>query len=121
MARHPDRQQRVSDAIRRIVAIALHDEVKDFDFTMLTVTRVDVTRDLSEAAVRYSVLGTEQKRRECADQLAKVSSFIQRRVGEEITIHHVPRVRFVYDPSIDHGIELERLFDQIDRERKNDQ
>lgn len=121
MTRSADRTQRVADAIKRIVAAAIHDEVKDFDLRMVTVTRCDLTRDFSEAVIRYSVLGDEAERHDCAEKLGKVASFLQRRIGEEIKIHHIPRVRFLYDPSIEEGFKLEKLFDEINRERKPDE
>lgn len=121
MTRSVDRQQRVADAIKRIVAEAIHSKVKDFDLTMVTVTRCDLARDFSEATIRYSVLGDEAKRMDCAEKLGKIASFLQRRIADSIKIHHIPRVRFLYDPSIDEGFKLERLFDEINRERKQDE
>ncbi len=121
MTRSTDRTQRVADAIKRIVAEAIHHEVKDFDLRMVTVTRVDLVRDFSEATVRYSVLGDEMKRHACAEQLGKIASFLQRRIGEEIKIHHIPRVKFLFDPSLDESMKLEKLFDEINRQRKQDE
>ena len=121
MTRNPDRTQRVADAIQRVVAEAIHDEVKDFDLRMVTVTRIDLARDFSEAIVRYSVLGDDAKKRECADQLVKIASFLQRRIADEVKIHHIPHLRFMFDPSIEEGFKLEKLFDEIDRERKQNE
>lgn len=118
MSRNADRTQRVADAIKRVVADAIHHEVKDFDLRMVTVTRVDLARDFSEATVRYSVLGEEEVRRDCKEKLGKVAGFLQRRIADEIKIHHIPRVRFQYDSSVEEGLKLERLFDEIERERK---
>ena len=111
--RHFQRHQRVADELQRVVASVLHDEVKDFDLRMVTVTRCDLARDLSEATVRYSVLGDETARRNCATNLAKVAGFVQRRIADLIRTHHVPHIRFEFDPAIEENIRLERLFDQI--------
>lgn len=118
--RHFDRSQRVADEIRRIVAEALQREVKDFDLTRITVTRCDVTRDLSEATVRYSVLGNDEHRREAADQLSKVTGFLQRRIGDALHLRQTPHLRFAFDESVMESLRLESLFDQIANERKND-
>lgn len=120
MTRSTDRTQRVADAIKRVVAEAIHHEVKDFDLRMVTVTRVDLARDFSEATVRYSVLGNQAERHDCAEKLGKIASFLQRRIADEIKIHHIPRIRYQYDSSIEDGMKLERLFDEINRERKQD-
>lgn len=121
MTRSSDRTQRVADAIKRVVAQAIHDEVKDFDLRMVTVTRVDLARDFSEATVRYSVLGDDAVRHDCAEKLAKIAGFLQRRIADEIKIHHIPRVKFLFDPSIDESMKLEKLFDEINRQRKPDE
>lgn len=121
MSRTPDRTQRVAEAIQRVVAAAIHDEVKDFDLRLVTVTRVDLARDFSEAIVRYSVLGDEAKKRQCAEQLGKIASFLQRRIADEVKIHHIPHLKFAFDPSIEEGFKLEKLFDELNRQRKQDE
>ncbi|HWO56700.1 MAG TPA: 30S ribosome-binding factor RbfA [bacterium] len=118
MTRSNDRTQRVADAIKRIVAEAIHHEVKDFDLTMVTVTRCDLARDFSEATIRYSVLGDEAARKDCREKLGKVATFLQRRIAESIKIHHVPHLKFEFDASIEESLKLEQLFDQINRERR---
>jgi ribosome-binding factor A len=121
MTRSADRTQRVADAIQRVVAEAIHNEVKDFDLRMVTVTRIDLARDFSEATVRYSVLGDEVAKRDAAEQLVKIASFLQRRIADEIKIHHIPKIRYQYDSSIEEGLKLEKLFDEINRQRRQDE
>jgi ribosome-binding factor A len=121
MSRTPDRTQRVADAIQRVVAKSIHDEIKDFDLRMVTVTRIDLARDFSEAIVRYSVLGDEAKKKACAEALSKIASYLQRRIADEIKIHHIPHLKFLFDPSIEEGFKLEKLFDEINRQRKQDE
>ena len=116
-----DRSQRVADAIQRIVAEALQGEIKDFDMSRVTVTRCEVTRDLSEATVSYSVLGSEDDRRVCAGQLSKVTGFLQRRIGDELTVRHTPRLHFKYDESVVEAARLDVLFHKIERERSDDE
>jgi ribosome-binding factor A len=116
-----DRHQRLADAILRVVAEALQHEVKDFDLSMVTVIRCDLARDCSEATIRYSVLGDEKKRADCAAHLAKVASFLQRRVAEAVSVYRTPHLRFRYDAGIEDSIKLESLFDQIARERRPDE
>ena len=115
------RQQRLADAIRRVVAEALQNEVKDFDLSMVTVTRCDLARDYSEATIRYSVLGDEKQRAVCAANLSKVASFLQRRVAEVVAAYRTPHLRFQYDAGIEESMKLENLFDQIARERRPDE
>jgi len=119
--KHFDRSQRVADAIKRIVAEALQAEIKDFDMSRITVTRCVATRDLSEATIGYSVLGNEDDRLESATQLSKVAGFLQRRIGDELRLRQTPRLHFKYDDSIIESARLDELFNQIDRERTDDE
>jgi ribosome-binding factor A len=114
-----ERRQRVADEIKRVVAETLQRDIKDFDLTMVTVTRCDLARDYAEASIRYSVLGDQQTRAICATHLSKVAGFVQKRVAERIKLYRVPHVRFEFDPSIDESLKLEKLFDRITRERQD--
>ena len=118
--KHYDRAQRVADSIKRIVAEALQGEIKDFDMTRITITRCVATRDLSEATIGYSVLGSEDDRRESAG-LSKVSGFLQRRIGDELHLRQTPRLHFKYDESIVEAARLDELFSQIEKERGDDE
>ena len=116
-----DRHKRVADEMQRVIAGAIHSEVKDFDLRMVTVTRCDLARDYSEVKVHYSVLGDAEARRRCATQLSKVAAFVQRRVADQIKLHRAPHVGFEYDSAIDETLRLEQLFDRISRERDGTQ
>ena len=116
-----ERSQRVADAIHRIVAEALQGEIKDFDLTRVTVTRCEVTRDLSETTVSYSVLGNDDERRTCAAHLSKISGFLQRRIGDTLGLRQTPRLHFRYDDSVVEAARLDELFNQIERERTGDE
>ncbi|MEW5701029.1 MAG: 30S ribosome-binding factor RbfA [Candidatus Zixiibacteriota bacterium] len=116
-----DRHQRVAEEIQRVVAEVLNREIKDYDLSMVTVTRCDLARDYSEATIRYSVLGDEPARTTCAAHLAKIAGFVQKRVAGEIKLYRVPRLRFEFDPSLDDSMKLEQLFNRIARERRDDQ
>ncbi|MBI3871563.1 MAG: 30S ribosome-binding factor RbfA [candidate division Zixibacteria bacterium] len=116
-----DRNRRVAEEMQRVVAETLHRDIKDFDLRMVTVIRCELARDFSEVIVRYSVLGNEDMRRQCATTLSKVAGFVQRQVGLAIKLHRVPHVRFQFDASIEEGLKLEQLFDRITRERNADQ
>jgi ribosome-binding factor A len=112
-----ERSQRVADEIQRVVAAALQSEIKDYDLSRVTVTRCEVTRDLSEATVLYSVLGDENDRQDCRQMLGKVTGFLQHHIGERLALRLTPHLRFRYDDSIAQGARMEELFDKIARER----
>jgi ribosome-binding factor A len=107
----------VAEEIHRLVAELIRTEVKDFDLTAVTFIHCDVTRDLAEARLRYSVLGDDEARRHCAGALKKLAGFLQRRVGDRLGLRQTPRLRFTYDESIAETAKLQELFEKIARER----
>jgi len=113
-----DRRRRVADSIHRLVAEMLQCEVKNYDLTRVTVLRCEITGDLREAAIRYSVLGDSDERARCQDALTRVAGFLQHRLGEELTLYRAPHLTFTYDTSVEEGLRLDQLFSEIDRERK---
>ncbi|MBI5868653.1 MAG: 30S ribosome-binding factor RbfA [candidate division Zixibacteria bacterium] len=118
--KHFDRSQRVADEILRHVSELIRTEVKDFDLTPVTLIHCEVTRDLSEARLRYSVLGDDETRRRCADAMSKLSGFLQHRVGQRLGLRLVPKLRFAYDESVAEAGKLQELFEKIARERDTD-
>jgi ribosome-binding factor A len=113
-----DRRRRIADEIKRLAAEILQKEINDYDLTMVTILRCDVTGDLSEATLRYSVLGDDECRQQSAHDLSRVAGFVQRRIADQIHLYRVPRIRFTFDSSIDESMKIERLFDEIARERE---
>ncbi len=118
--KHFDRSQRVADEILRHVSELIRTEVKDFDLTPVTLIHCEVTRDLSEARLRYSVLGDDETRRRCADAMSKLGGFLQHRVGQRLGLRLVPKLRFAYDESVAEAGKLQELFEKIARERDTD-
>ncbi|HEX9751327.1 MAG TPA: 30S ribosome-binding factor RbfA [candidate division Zixibacteria bacterium] len=115
-----ERRQRVADLIRRVVAEMLLTDIKRYDFRAVTILRCEVSGDLHEADIRYSVLGDEDDRAQCAHHLDRILRFVQRRLGQELSMYRPPTIRFVYDNAVQEGLRLDELFTQIERERKND-
>ena len=113
MARH-QRSDRVAEAIREEVASFLAEGVKDPRVTALvTVTGVDVTRDLRHAKVFVSILGEESQRASTLDGLASVQGHLRSRLARALRLRVAPEVHFVQDESVAHAARIESLLAQI--------
>ena len=109
--RRPDR---VAEAIREEVATFLAADVKDPRVTgLVTVTGVDLTRDLRHAKIFVSVLGTESERSATFEGLASVAHHLKTRVGRALRLRVVPEIEFKADDSIAHAARIETLLSQI--------
>jgi ribosome-binding factor A len=113
--RRPDR---VAEAIREEVARFLADGVKDPRVRgIVTVTGVDVTRDLRHAKVFVSVLGDDAAKGETFEGLAAVAGHLRGRLGRALRLRAAPEIEFRNDVSVAHAARIETLLEQIQRER----
>ena len=111
MPREFSRSQRLGAQVLRTLSELLRFEAKDPSLSRVSLTAVDLSRDLSVAKVYYSLLDPEQDPRPVQEGLHRASGFLRGRLGKELDIRHVPDLRFAHDDSIAHGAELSRLID----------
>ena len=121
MAHDNRRPDRVAEAIREEVAMFLAEGVKDPRVVgLVTVTGVDVTRDLRHAKVYVSILGSESERAATLDGLASVASHLRSRIGRALRLRLAPEVNFKLDESVARAARIESLLAQIQEERRSD-
>ena len=108
------RADRVAAGIREEVATFLAEDVKDPRITgMVTVTGVEVTRDLRHAKVFVSVMGTDAERAATYEGLASVALHLRSRVGRALRLRLAPEIDFRPDESIARAARIEDLLAQI--------
>lgn len=112
MPRDFPRTRRVGEQIQRELAALIRDAVKDPRVGMVTVSAVEVTRDLAHAKVFISVLGDAETRDASLAALNKAAGFLRHELGQRMLTRTVPQLRFVYDESIERGSRLSALIDQ---------
>jgi len=86
-------------------------ETKDPALAAISLTAVDLSRDLSIAKVYFSLLNPDDEPGPAEDGLKRASGFLRSKLGSALMIRHVPELRFVHDDSIAHGAEIARLID----------
>ena len=106
------RMRRVNESVRAVVAEALGD-LKDPRIGLVTVTGVSVSPDLREGTVYVSVLGNEKKRVATLAGLESAHAVVQARVARELRLKRTPHLTFEYDPSVEHGVRISRLIDEV--------
>jgi ribosome-binding factor A len=108
------RSDRVAAAMREEIASFLATEVKDPRITgLVTVTAVDITRDLRHAKVFVSVLGSDVQRAATFDGLGAVASHLRGRVGRALRLRVAPEIEFKNDESVGHAAHIESLLAQV--------
>jgi ribosome-binding factor A len=104
--------RRVNESVRAVIAEAVG-ELKDPRIGLVTVTAVHVTPDLSEARVFVSVLGNERKRRATLAGLESARGVLQGRINRELSLRKTPTLSFAYDASVERGVRMSALIDEL--------
>jgi ribosome-binding factor A len=107
-----ERMRRVNESVRAVVAEAVL-ELKDPRIGLVTVTGVQVTPDLREATVYVSVLGGAKKVRASLAGLDSAHGVLQGRVARELKLKRTPQLSFEYDPSVERGVRMTKLIDEL--------
>ena len=106
--------QRVNDLIREEISELLGREVRDPRLAgIISVTEVVTSPDLRHAKVYFSILGTEEEKRQAEDGLAAASGFIRKGLGERLSIRYTPELSFEIDESIERGSRLLQLIKDV--------
>jgi ribosome-binding factor A len=114
------RADRVAEAIREEAATFLNEGAKDPRLVgLVTVTAVDVSRDLRLAKIFVSVLGTDTERAATFDALASRTSHLRSRLARSLQLRVVPEISFKLDDSVARAARIESLLAQV-REHKTD-
>jgi ribosome-binding factor A len=104
--------RRVNESVRQVLSEALL-ELKDPRIGFVTVTGIDTSNDLRHATVFVSVLGSERKRREALRGLEAARGVLQARLGRELRLKRTPQLSFEYDPSVERGVRMSALIDEL--------
>jgi len=116
------RAARLAEVIKEELADILKNELKDPRLGFCTVTRVEVSADLRHAKVFLSVYDPPAQSDTTLRVLERAQGFIRSQLGRRIRLRHVPELTFRFDPSIDYGVKIARLIEELKRDgRSGDQ
>jgi ribosome-binding factor A len=104
--------RRVNESVREVLSEAVL-ELKDPRIGFVTVTGVETSADLRHARVFVSVLGSERRRERTLAGLAAAHGVLQSRVARELRLKRTPQLAFEYDPSVERGVRMSRLIDEL--------
>lgn len=111
MPRDFPRTRRVGEQLQRELAVLIRDEIGDPRLGMVSVSGVEVSRDLSHAKVFVSTLGKPADAEASVQVLQGAAGYLRRLLGQRMTLRSVPQLHFKYDDSIERGARLSSLID----------
>ncbi|RPJ59021.1 MAG: 30S ribosome-binding factor RbfA [Dehalococcoidia bacterium] len=110
------RQRRVAELIHEELSELLQRQTRDPRLGFVTITGVDVTPDLREARVYFTILGDEAEVKETLAGLTSASGYFRRQLGHTLSLRYAPELTFKLDTSLEYGLHIDHLLDSIKNE-----
>jgi ribosome-binding factor A len=115
---NPRTKARIEARILERAAIILQTEVSDPRASFITVTRVELSSDLTSGKIFYTVLGSDADRNKVARMLEDASGYLQRQIAPALKMRRTPHLRWLYDESLEHSLRMDQLIhDALERDR----
>ncbi|MFM8445345.1 MAG: 30S ribosome-binding factor RbfA [Methylococcus sp.] len=116
MPREFNRSDRVAAQIQREIADLIRTRVKEPNLGMVTLSEVELTRDLAVAKLYVSFLAPRLTPEQCVRRLGDFVPELRHELGKRIRIRVLPELRFVYDDSIERGMRMDALLGTLAHE-----
>lgn len=123
MAREYQRTERVADFLREELAKLIQFEMRDPRVAMVSITDVEVSKDLAHAKVFFTAMGKDsaEEAQGISDALNKAAGFLRRQLSKDSTLRTVPALRFQFDASVGRGRYMEDLIERaVSADRKGE-
>ena len=114
---HGARTDRVGERIRAELSALLLRRVREPGVNGLTITHVQVTRDLQLARVYFRVIEDGRSLRDAARALRRARGFLRHELGQRLQLRRVPELTFLHDDTVDQQERIARLLDEIQADR----
>ena len=102
---------RLNNAFVEKISEIIHDEIKDKDVNMVTITDARITNDLSFAKVYFTCMNEDKDK--VLEELNSAKGFLRTKLANTIDIRHTPELIFEFDNSIEYGMNIERIIERI--------
>lgn len=115
------RLKRIAEKIKREIGEIIHDELKDPRIGFVTITKVDLSRDLRFAKIYFSLFGTEKQLRDTQIGLARSRGYIRKLLGQRMKLRYTPEIVFRLDESVEYSMHISEILEKIKKESKTDE
>lgn len=113
------RTDRLNSLLKEVISEVIRRDVNNPHVNeLLTITRVDITRDLHFAKVYVSVIGTAEKKAETLSALKDAAGFIAIQSSRKVVMRYFPSLTFILDDSVEKHMRIEELLHKINTEKQ---
>ena len=107
------RKDRLAGQLQQEIAMIIHQELKDPGLGFITITKVDLSNDLSHAKINYSCLGGSAERARSQEALDRSVGFVRSLVKKRLRLKIIPEMVFRYDETIAQALDLTAKLDTL--------
>ena len=117
MRKNSIKNTRVNGEVQKELSNIIRNEVKDprINNMMTSVVSVEVAPDLKTCKAYISVLGDEEVQQDTLAGLKSSAGYIRRQLARTINLRNTPEIKFVLDQSIEYGVNMSKLIDDVNR------
>lgn len=110
------RMEKVNSLLKHEISKIISEDLRDRDLTgLITVTKVDTSPDFSIAKVYISMIASKNDKANLR-ALKKASGFVRASLARKINLKKTPEIIFLFDESIEYGIKMDKLLDEVAKE-----
>ena len=107
------RLERVEKIIERELASILFNDVKNEKLKFVSVTKVQVTKDLSIATIWYTVFGNEGEVEATKKELVDARGYLRSELAHRLDLRKTPELKFKYDESLAYGNKISKILEEL--------
>ena len=109
----------MAEIVRQVLAEAIGREVRDPRVGFVTLTRVDVSGDLSHAQVLVMAQGDEAERQRALEGLQSAAGFLRGKVARALATRTIPELHFELDRGLEHAARINAMLADLKREAED--
>ena len=114
MRKNSIKNTRVNGEVMKELSMIIHNGIKDPRIhPMTSVTAVEVAPDLKTCKAYISVLGDEEAQKNTLAGLRSAEGYIRRELARTVNLRNTPQIRFILDQSIEYGVNMSKLIDDV--------
>ena len=121
MRKNSIKNTRINGEVQRELSNIIRGEIKDPRINPLTsVVAVEVAPDLKTCKAYISVLGDEESQAKTLAGLKSAEGFIRSKLAKTVNLRNTPEIRFVLDQSIEYGVKMSKMIDEVTKGIKSE-
>ena len=122
MRKNSIKNTRINGEVQKELSKIIREEIKDPRIhPMTSVMAVEVAPDLKTCKAFISVLGNEEAKQSTIKGLKNAEGYIRRELARTLNLRNTPEIRFILDESIEYGVNMSKLIDDVMMDAKSSQ